>query len=114
VSRLQAIVGVKQAFIEQRRSLREDVRFPAWADVGDGSAPRSCTVLDVSDDGARIGIAVSARLPKEFYLVLGTNGTRRRCRLVWRSHEEAGLFYLAPLELLFHGDVINRHRIPRT
>jgi PilZ domain-containing protein len=98
MSLLQAIMGVKQAFIEQRRSLREDVRFPAWVDVGDGSAPRSCTVLDVSDDGARIMIAASVRLPKEFYLVLSKNGTRRRCRLVWRSDEEAGLFYLAPLE----------------
>ena len=98
MSLLQAIMGMKQAFIEQRRSLREDVQFPAWVDVGDGSAPRACTVLDVSDDGARIMISAPARLPKEFYLVLSRNGTRRRCRMVWHSDQEAGLFYLAPLE----------------
>jgi hypothetical protein len=98
LSLLQAILGAKQAFIDQRRSLREDVRFPAWVDIGDGKAPRDCTVLDVSEEGARIALAVPAELPREFYLVLSKNGTRRRCRLVWRSEAEAGLFYIEPLD----------------
>jgi hypothetical protein len=98
LSLLQVIMGVRNAFIEQRRSLREDVRFPAWIDTGTGGSLIDCTVLDVSDGGARIGVAATARLPHEFYLVLSRSGTRRRCRLVWRSDDEAGLFYLAPLE----------------
>jgi hypothetical protein len=98
VSLLQAIIGVRQSFIEQRRSMREYVRFPAWVDVGKGAALRDCTVLDVSEDGARIAIAAPAELPEQFYLVLSRTGARRRCRLVWRSAEEAGLSYLEPLD----------------
>jgi len=96
LSLLQTIMGVRQAFIEQRRSLREDVRFPAWIDVGSGEL-RDCTVLDVSDEGARIAIATPRTLPEVFYLVLSRNGTRRPCRLIWRSRDEVGLFYLGPL-----------------
>jgi hypothetical protein len=97
LSLLQAIMGVRQAFIEQRRSLREDVRFPAWVDVGSGEL-RDCTVLDVSDEGARIAIDAPHLLPVAFYLVLSRSGTRRPCRLIWRSKDEAGLFYLGPLD----------------
>jgi hypothetical protein len=97
LSFLQTIMGVRQAFFEQRRSLREDVRFPAWVDIGSGEL-RECTVLDVSDEGARIAIQAPHELPEVFYLVLSRNGTRRPCRLIWRSKDEAGLFYLGPLD----------------
>lgn len=97
MSLLQAIIGARPSFIDQRRSPREHVRFPAWIDIGNGAALRDCTVLDVSEDGARIALAAPRELPAEFHLVLSRNGTRRRCRLVWRSHDEAGLSYQAPL-----------------
>jgi hypothetical protein len=97
LSLLQALIGVRQAFIEQRRSVREYVRFPAWIDTGNGAELRDCTVLDVSEDGARIAIAAPSELPEEFFLVLSRSGAKRRCRLVWRSREEAGLSYLEPL-----------------
>ena len=97
MSLLQTIMGVRQAFIDQRRSQREDVRFPAWIDVGSGEL-RECTVLDVSDEGARLAIKSPRTLPEVFYLVLSRNGTRRPCRLIWRSDDEIGLFYLGPLD----------------
>jgi hypothetical protein len=93
-------MGMRQTFIEQRRSLREKVQFAAWIDVGNGAAQRDCTVVDVSEDGARIMVASPAELPQEFYLVLSKHGTRRRCRLVWRSDEEVGMSYLGPLEFV--------------
>jgi hypothetical protein len=96
---LQSIVGFKQTFIEQRRSPRENVQFPAWIDIGNGAELRDCTVLDVADNGARIRVAYPAELPREFYLVLSKNGTRRRARLAWRSGEEVGMSYVGPLEL---------------
>lgn len=102
---LQAIMGINRAFHEQRRSLRENVRFPAWIDIGDG-ALHDCTVLDVSDEGARIAIATPSKLPGELFLVLSGNGTRRRCRLAWRSDEEAGLQYLGPLDRSPRGDLL--------
>ena len=99
MSLLQAISRFKQAFIEQRRSMREHVHFPAWIEIGDGSTRRECTVLDVSDGGARIMVSSLVRLPPEFWLVLSKDGSRRRrCRSVWRSDEQVGVTYLAPLQ----------------
>jgi hypothetical protein len=43
-------------------------------------------------------VEAPADLPKEFYLVLTKSGTRRRCRLVWSSEQEIGVFYLGPIE----------------
>jgi hypothetical protein len=94
----QSIMGFKKSFIEQRRSPRANVQFPAWLDIGNGSALRDCTVLDVSEDGARIRVTSPAELPREFYLVLSKKGTRRRSRLTWRSGGEVGVSYLGPLE----------------
>ena len=99
MSLVQAILRVRQSFIELRRSTRKDVHFPAWIDVSDGSNPRNCTVLDVSEDGARIALASPCELPTEFWLVLSKDGTRRRrCRMVWRSEGEMGVNYLGPIQ----------------
>ena len=83
-------------FYEQRRWPRENVHFLGWIDVGNGAAPRECTVLDVSEGGARIVLAPSVELPKEFHLVLSKQGTRRHCRLAWRADEELGVAFLGP------------------
>ena len=108
MSLFQAFARVKQTFIEQRRSIREHVDFPAWIDISDGSQPRSCTVLDVSEDGARIMASSPAELPKEFWLVLSKDRTRRRhCRIVWRSNTQAGLTYLGPIQYDFFPPTLN-------
>ncbi len=108
MSLFQALARFKQSYIERRRSLRENVQFPAWIDIGDGSQPRNCTVLDVSDGGARIEIAFPAELPKEFWLVLSRDRTRRRyCRRAWRSTTEIGVEYLGPLQSDFFPPTLN-------
>src|SRR5262245_29959470 len=95
---LQAFGRVNPKFLEQRRAPREDVQFSAWIDIGDGGSLLDCTVLDVSDEGARITLASPVRLPKIFHLVFTRQGTRRRrCRLVWRVDGEIGVNYLGPL-----------------
>ena len=96
---LQTISRFTQTFIEQRRSLRQPVQFPAWIDLGNGSEHRECTVLDVSDGGARLMVASPGHLPKEFWLLLTRSGARRRrCKLVWRSDVEIGVRYLGAVE----------------
>jgi PilZ domain len=98
MSLLQAFARFKRTFIERRRSVREPVEIPAWVDVGDGLQPRSCTILDVSEGGARIKLSSPNELPKEFWLVLTKDRTRRRhCRMVWHSDTLAGVKYLGPV-----------------
>jgi hypothetical protein len=108
VSLFQAFTRFKQTFIERRRSIREHVEFPAWIDIGDGSQPRSCTVLDVSEDGARIMVSSPAELPKEFWLLLTKDRSRRRhCRRAWRSDNQVGVRYLGAIHFDFFPPTLN-------
>lgn len=97
---LRAITRYSRTFIEQRRSIREHVCFPAWIEIVSGAQGTECTVLDVSDSGARVAVSTKTRFPKEFWLVFSKDGTRRRrCCMAWRSSEQIGVTYLAPLQI---------------
>ena len=99
MSLFETFTRFKRSFIDQRRAKREYVDFPAWIDVGDGSQPRSCIVLDVSDGGARITTKSPADLPNEFWLLLTEDKTRRRhCRMVWRNDTQVGVQYLSEIQ----------------
>ena len=108
MSLFQVFARFKPAFIERRRSIREQVQFPAWIDAGDGSRPRSCTVIDVSESGARIMVPSPAFLPKEFWLVLTKDGLRRRhCRVVWYTEAQAGIKYLGAIQSDYFRPTLN-------
>jgi PilZ domain len=99
MSLFQVFARFKQSIIERRRSIREQVQFPAWIDIGDGSQPCRCNVLDVSEGGARIMVSAQHDLPKQFWLVLTEDRTKRRhCRLAWRSGAQVGVAYLGAIQ----------------
>jgi len=59
-------------------------------------APRSCSVTDVSQSGARLKVEKPDELPEKFFLVLTTTGkTRRLCRVIWRSKKDLGVKFVA-------------------
>ena len=94
---LQTFARVKQAFVEQRRSFRYSTRYRAWIEFDDHTSPLSCTLLDVSEGGARIEVASPHRLPEEFSLILAEDAANvRRCRIIWRADNEIGISYLEP------------------
>jgi hypothetical protein len=104
----QAFARFKRTFIEQRRSIREHVHFSAWIDIGDGSKLRDCTVLDVSEGGARIILSSPVELPKEFWLVLTKVRSRRRhYRRIWRSDTQVGVSFLGPIQSDFFRPRLN-------
>jgi PilZ domain len=108
MSLFQAIARLKRTFVEQRQSIREHVQFPAWIDIGDGSRLRRCEVLDVSEGGAKIMVPSQDELPKEFWLVLTNDRTRRRhCRMVWRSDTQVGVAYLGDIHYDFFPPTLN-------
>jgi hypothetical protein len=78
-----------------RKSARKDLQHPAWVDAGDGSSPRSCTMSDVSQTGARLTIENPADVPDEFTLLLtGDGSVRRQCRVMRRIDREIGVQFL--------------------
>ena len=72
---------------KKRRFSRKHFERVAALDVGDGSAPATCEILNISDGGARLRPLASTPdlLPDEFTLLLAKSGAvRRSCRVVWR------------------------------
>jgi hypothetical protein len=81
-----------------KADLRKHVRKPFhWraAIIAGTEPPRSCTVTDVSESGARLKVEKPDELPEKFILLLTTSGKARRlCRVIWRSKKDAGVKFV--------------------
>ena len=63
----------------------------------DGTWRRKCTMLDVSETGAKLALkgSVQGLHLKEFFLVLSSTGAVfRRCELAWVNGEQIGANFL--------------------
>jgi hypothetical protein len=90
-----ATAGSFRSKADLRKHTRKPFHWQATIFVGTG-APRSCTVTDVSESGARLKIDKPDELPEKFVLVLTTTGKARRlCRVIWRSKKDAGVKFVA-------------------
>ena len=85
---------------EQRR-FGERVAFERGYDAHmmaiDGTWRRACSLLDISEDGAKIAVegTVGELHLKEFFLLLSSTGLAyRRCELAWVNGEEIGVNFL--------------------
>jgi hypothetical protein len=85
---------------EQRR-FGERVVFERGYDAHmmaiDGTWRRACSLLDISEDGAKIAVegTVGELHLKEFFLLLSSTGLAyRRCELAWVNGEEIGVNFL--------------------
>jgi hypothetical protein len=92
-------------FANRRKSERRTYNGGAKMHFGVGSLPRDCTIIDVSDGGARI-LAENLEVPAEFTLIF-TTGQSRRCRLAWRIGCEFGA------EFVDQGELHPHHRTAR-
>jgi hypothetical protein len=79
-------------FKRQKRGERRMKRnFPAQVVLG-GIAKRDCTVVDISESGARIAIRGAIELPRQFSIAF--ESSVRPCQLVWRNGTMAGVKFL--------------------
>jgi len=53
-----------------------------------------CMIRDLSEDGARIALSGTVALPEVVELDIPQRELRRRTRVVWRRHNEAGLCFI--------------------
>ena len=60
-------------------------RIPKAAKIifGDKAAKLECVARNVSEKGARLHVSTTLGLPKTFDAII--DGTRRRCRSIWRT-----------------------------
>ena len=60
----------------------------------EGKPSLPCTLVDISDTGARLVIEETSALPNRFTIVMGEQGVpRRQCRLIWRGDNEIGVTF---------------------
>ena len=64
----------------------------------DGTWSRTCLMLDVAAEGAKLKLEKSIKglNLKEFFLLLSTNGSSfRRCELAWLNGDEMGVRFVS-------------------
>jgi methyl-accepting chemotaxis protein len=79
---------------DRRGKVRRTLRIKAHL-LCDGDIPELvCTLVDISETGARLTIEEASEVPDEFILVFTANGTpRRKCRVVWRHDADIGVAF---------------------
>jgi hypothetical protein len=78
---------------ERRRIPRRAVNIPARIEAG--GTVHACTVVDISELGAKLAVELPDALPDWFTILLSPSGhPARRCRVVWRSGENVGVEFL--------------------
>jgi PilZ domain len=55
----------------------------------------SCTVRNVSERGACLGVASPLGIPDEFDLVVESDRLRHTCHVAWRSEKQIGVAFVA-------------------
>lgn len=78
---------------ENRKTARHWLRRRAMVVLNASKQPIKCTIFDLSDGGARVGIErVSAAIPQYFTLVLFEDrSVQRDCEVVWRDGRSVGV-----------------------
>ncbi len=80
--------------LNDRKHKRKTFVLDAVINLADGSKPRPCTVVDISQGGACLAVD-PLPLPDKFTLLLSSSGNvRRECLLKWRRDGEVGVQFL--------------------
>jgi hypothetical protein len=75
-----------------RQGERNKVDRAAWISLGNGLPLRNCTLIDISDSGAKLALENIDNMPDSFSLWLSRHGhPRYSCRVVWSRQNTIGV-----------------------
>ena len=77
---------------EKRRHPRTDLDEPAY--VSAAGSVISCTVRNISLEGAAIDVENPAFIPARFRLVMANGSSSRECRIAWIQKNRIGLSFV--------------------
>jgi PilZ domain len=77
------------------RSTRKSVQHPGWLILEGSFAARPCTVLDMSDSGARIEVSDPGAVPAKLRLAFSRDvRTGRACEVAWQRGRTIGVKFI--------------------
>ena len=79
---------------DHRQRQRRPIGHVAHLATGLGP-PLKCSMIDISETGARIAVDDPKMSPQEFLLLINKD-LARWCQVVWRSEHELGLTFIHP------------------
>ncbi len=77
---------------EKRKHPRTDINEPAY--VSSGGSVMSCTVRNISAEGAAIDVENPAFVPSRFRLVIAKDSSVRECQIAWIQKNRIGLTFI--------------------
>jgi hypothetical protein len=77
---------------EKRKHPRTEINEPAY--VSSAGSVMSCTVRNISADGAAIDVANPAFVPTRFRLVMAKDSSVRECSIAWIQDKRIGLTFV--------------------
>ena len=78
---------------ERRKHPRTEIDEPAY--VSSGGSVMSCTVRNISLEGAAIDVENAAFVPPHFRLVMANNFSAYECRIAWIQRNRIGVTFAA-------------------
>jgi PilZ domain len=84
---------------ERRQAPRYPLERLAKIQIGSGTSPRYCLVIDISGGGVRIN-GYGFDIPDEFVLLLSGDGPAKdgTYRVIWRFAHEIGAKFIGPAD----------------
>lgn len=80
-------------FGRKQRAPRRKIDREGWIAIPGNFAARRCTVIDISDSGAKLQIDDPHFTRTQFELRLSRTDQGRRCRVTWRRGMQIGVTF---------------------
>lgn len=77
---------------EKRKYQRTEISEPAY--VSSAGSVMSCTVRNISPEGAAIDVENPAFVPAQFRLVMAKDSSIRECKIIWIQQNRIGLSFV--------------------
>ena len=82
---------------DRRTAQRRGIHWKALMIGATGQPIGECTIVDVSNSGARLLLENAIEPPDSFVLIMARNGdVRRHCEVTWRDDESVGVKFVRP------------------
>src|SRR5882757_6260721 len=89
-----AEVRAMAMFGRKSRPSRRRTNQPAWMTIDGSFATRPCTIVDISEGGARLRVEDAQFLKPQFHLKFDRASPGRACKVAWKKGDLVGIKFV--------------------